>query len=113
MLHQEKQEGGKIIFHVFVPCHIYPCLSGSIITDNTIDLTENSPPYDKMRSYLGKVNNEILEQVKIFVQGINKFYIRIANGASEKRDDKIGTMNKTPEDKAIFNELKNNYENIS
>lgn len=60
-----------------------------------------------------KVTTEVLDQVRNFIQGINKFYIRVANGASEKRDDKIGTMNKTPEDKAAFNELKNNYENIS
>lgn len=60
-----------------------------------------------------KVTSEVLEEMKNFIQEINKFYIRIANGASEKRDDKIGTMNKTPEEKIAFNELKNNYENIS
>lgn len=60
-----------------------------------------------------KVTDEILENIRNCVQAINKFYIRVANGASERRDDKIGTMNKTPEDKIAFNELKNNYENIS
>lgn len=60
-----------------------------------------------------KVNNEILENAKTFVQNINKFYIRVANSASERRDDLIATLSKTPEEKAALTKLKNDYENIS
>ena len=70
-----------------------------------LDITDNLVPE--------KINAETLDKLRELINSINRFYIRVANNASEKRDDMISTMNKTPEEKAAFNQLKNDYENIS
>jgi len=51
------------------------------ISDNSIDLTVTSPPYDKLRSYKGKITNELFDGFSFpFVDIANELYRVTKNG---------------------------------
>ncbi|MBN1416457.1 MAG: ATP-binding cassette domain-containing protein [Bacteroidales bacterium] len=59
----------------------------------------------------GSVNLKILTKTDSLTRFINRVYIKIYNDANDKRDSRIRNMQKTPEEKAMFQELKRNHHN--
>ena len=58
-----------------------------------------------------EINAEILHQTRNYIRKVNRFYIKIYNRASDKRDDIIRSYQKTPENKEKFIELKRTHHN--
>jgi ABC-type multidrug transport system ATPase subunit len=61
--------------------------------------------------YPGSVNARILAKTDSLTRLINRVYIKIYNEANDRRDNLIREMQKTPEGKELFQELKNKYHN--
>ena len=61
--------------------------------------------------YLDKINRQVLNETRSFINNINRVYIRIYNRANDKRDKIIRDFQKTPEDKEKFLKLKSDYHN--
>jgi hypothetical protein len=61
--------------------------------------------------YLGSVNPRILAKTDSLTRLINRVYIKIYNEANDRRDNMIREMQKTPEDKELFQKLKSDYHN--
>ena len=61
--------------------------------------------------YPDKINDEVLRETREYVHRINKFYIKVYNRASDKRDEIIRAYQKSPEEKEKFIQLKRDYYN--
>lgn len=76
-----------------------------ILNSHNIDF----PDLDKLIP--DKINQEVVDNTRLFLKTLNKIYIRIYNNANESKDNLIRAQEKTPADKFNYLELKRNYHN--
>jgi ABC transport system ATP-binding/permease protein len=63
------------------------------------------------RLYPEKIDDQVLESASSYIKKVNKFYIKVYNRANDKRDQIIRAYEKSPEEKALFIQLKRDYYN--
>jgi ABC-type multidrug transport system ATPase subunit len=61
--------------------------------------------------YHNKLSNSVIDQTREYLKNINRLYIRVYNKVCDSRDKVISDLQKTPEDKQKFVELKRAYYN--
>lgn len=61
--------------------------------------------------YYNKLSDSVIEQTRNYLNKINRLYIRVYNKVSDSRDKIISDLQKTPEDKQRFIQLKRDYHN--
>ncbi len=61
--------------------------------------------------YLETVDSELIDATRHYLSNVRRFYIKIYNKASERRDDIIRSFQKTSEEKESFIKLKRDYHN--
>ena len=60
-----------------------------------------------------KPSKEVLSEVSDYFSDLNQYYIKTYNAFNDEKDQLLIEMNNTPEKKAEFNELKDDYSNES
>ncbi|MBN1599684.1 MAG: ATP-binding cassette domain-containing protein [Bacteroidales bacterium] len=60
---------------------------------------------------INDINPKILQATVDHIRRINKFYIKVYNGANDERDKIIRSYQRTPEDKEKFIQIKRDYHN--
>ena len=60
-----------------------------------------------------KPSKEVLSEVSDYFSDLNQYYIKTYNNFNDEKDQLLIEMNNTPEKKAAFNELKDDYSNES
>ena len=61
--------------------------------------------------YIDKVNDEVFNQTKVYLDELNNYYLKRYKKVYNKKDALIAELNKTKEDKEKFIQLKNDYTN--
>jgi ABC-type multidrug transport system ATPase subunit len=61
--------------------------------------------------YYNKLSDSVIEQTRNYLKNINRLYIRVYNKVCDSRDKIISDLQKTPQDKQKFIQLKRNYHN--
>ena len=69
--------------------------------------------YDQL--YHGKLNNEVIQSLKDYMESLNKYYIKLYNKANGLKDQLISNLQKTPEEREQFMKIKREHynENLS
>lgn len=60
-----------------------------------------------------KPSKEVISEVSDYFSDLNQYYIKTYNNFNDEKDQLLIEMNNTPEKKAAFNELKDDYSNES
>lgn len=61
----------------------------------------------------GTFNEEVADQVRIYLEQLNTYYIKAYNAADKMRDEYIAKKNKTEEDRKKFLQMQDEYSNVS